>query len=86
MRPLAEDTPIEVERIQVEIVRRMTPGEKLSQMVSLNRFLRTMVRTQIRKKYPGASEREIELRAASRWLSPDLMVRAFGWDPRIEGY
>ena len=84
MKPLAEDTPIEVERIQVEMVRQTTPGQKLARMTSLNRSLRTMAREQIRSQYPQASEREIELRTAARWLGPELMRRAFGWDPDTE--
>lgn len=86
MRPLAEDTPIEVERIQVEILRRMSPGQKMDRMTSLNRSLRSMVRAQIRRRHPDAFEREIDLRTASRWLDPDVMAKAFGWDPRVDGY
>ena len=33
-----------------------------------------------------SSEREQALRVASRWIEPDLMARAFGWDVREVGY
>jgi hypothetical protein len=86
MRPLAEDTPIEIEHIQMELLSRLSPAQKMERMVSLNRSLRSMVRAQIRQRYPDASEREIDLRTASRWLDPEMMAKAFGWDPRVEGY
>ncbi len=86
MRPLAEDTPIEVERIQVEILRRMTPAQKMERMVSLNRSVRSIAQASVRRKYPNASAREVTMRVASRWLPAELMVKAFGWDPRAEGY
>jgi hypothetical protein len=35
MKPLAEDTPIEVERIQMEMVRQLTPAQKLSNLPGL---------------------------------------------------
>lgn len=82
MKPLAEDTPIEVERIQMEMVRQLTPAQKLARMAALNRSLKTIAREQFRSQFAEASEREFELRPAARWLDPELMRRAFGWDPR----
>ena len=38
--------------------------------------------TGVRMQYPDASDREVFLRAASRHLSRDQMVRVYGWDPR----
>lgn len=86
MKPLAEDTCPEVEALHVEMMRALTPSEKMARMVSLNRSLRAMAREAVRRAHPQASEREVALRAASRWLPADLMVMAFGWDPRFEGY
>jgi hypothetical protein len=84
MKPLAEDTPLEVERIQVELIRRLSPAEKMARFVSLNRSVRAIARAGVRKQYPVASEREIDLRTAARWLDAETMRRAFGWDPDAE--
>lgn len=40
----------------------------------------------IQRTHPEASEREQKLRLASRWLPPELMVKAFGWDVQLMGY
>jgi len=38
------------------------------------------------RRHPNADAREQALRVASRWIEPELMVRAFGWDVREVGY
>lgn len=86
MKPLAEDTRPEVEALHVELMRALTPAEKMARMVSLNRSLRAIARAAARRAHPEATEREVALRAASRWLPADLMRKAFGWDPHVEGY
>ncbi len=40
----------------------------------------------VRRRHPNADAREQALRVASRWLEPELMVRAFGWDVSEVGY
>ena len=80
------DTPAEVERLLIEGYRRMSPRDKLERVRQLNHGVQQMALARIRQKYPGASEREHQLRLASLWLTRELMVEAFGWDPEIEGY
>lgn len=48
--------------------------------------LRQAQLAQIRKTYPDADEHELKLRLAARWIEPELMKKAFGWDPEKEGY
>jgi hypothetical protein len=41
----------------------------------------------IKARYgPDLSERELRLRLAALWIDRETMVRAFGWDPEIQGY
>jgi hypothetical protein len=40
----------------------------------------------IKLKRPEADQREMMLRLASRRIEPELMRKAFGWDPEAEGY
>ncbi|MFA0740235.1 MAG: hypothetical protein DFNUSKGM_000337 [Candidatus Fervidibacter sacchari] len=41
---------------------------------------------EVRQRHPNADEREIRLRVASRWLPPELMQKAFGWNPKERGF
>lgn len=87
MALFSDDTPPEVEEILLERYRRMTPEEKLEQVVALNRAAQGMALARIRAQYgPGLSEREERLRLAALWLDRDTMIEVFGWDPEVEGY
>jgi len=35
--------------------------------------------------HPEASDREVFLRVAARHLPRDLMIRAYKWDPEVDG-
>jgi len=50
------------------------------------RFMRALSEADVRANHPDAGEREVFLRAASRRLDRDLMIRAYGWDPQAHGY
>jgi hypothetical protein len=86
MKPLAEDTSIEVERIQMEILRRMTPGQKMDRVRDLTMTAAEMQYAAIKRQRPDASDEEIRLRVISRWLPRELMIRAYNWDPAEHGY
>ena len=80
------DTSPEIERIIIEGYRKMPVWEKLRQVLELNQLVQQLALNDIRRRYPDADERELRLRLASRWIEPELMRRAFGWDPEKEGY
>ncbi|MFN0108359.1 MAG: hypothetical protein ACKVZH_05845 [Blastocatellia bacterium] len=86
MRTLAEDTPPEIERIIIEGYRRMSAAQKLQIMQDLQQSARLLALGEIRRQHPQASERELQLRLASRWIEPEMMHKAFGWNPDVEGY
>jgi hypothetical protein len=65
--------------------RRATPAEKLERVLSLGRSVNELTRAWLRKEYPAATPREIELRLAARNLDRELMIKAFGWDPEVHG-
>lgn len=81
-----DDTDPAIRAILIEGYRRMTPSQKLERVRALTRAVQELALTDIRRRHPDASEREQALRLASRWLGPDLMLRAFGWDVREAGY
>lgn len=86
MKPLSLDTDPEAEAILIEGYRRMPVWKKLQQVGELSDLVRQLAMNDIRRRYPQADEREVKLRMASRWIEPELMRKAFGWDPDKEGY
>jgi hypothetical protein len=83
--PGPSDTSPEVERMMIEIWRRATYEQKLQRVLSLGRMLNELARAELRRRYPEASAREIDLRLASRTIDRETMIRAFGWDPEVHG-
>jgi len=63
----------------------MTASEKINGMLALSPARFEMVRAEIRRHHPGISEREVFLRAAARQLDREIMIRAYGWDPKENG-
>jgi hypothetical protein len=79
------DTPRSVERMMMELWRHATPEQKLARVFGMGRMINELARAELRKRYPSASAREIELRLASRTIPRDTMILAFGWDPELHG-
>jgi hypothetical protein len=72
------DTSPEAWEIYLDIQRRMTPGEKISRVFDRNRMIRKMKEAGLRKKYPAATEREIQLRRIRLELGNELFLRVYG--------
>ena len=65
MRPIptrSADTDVEAERVQLELLRRASPGERAALAMSLSATVITLARRALRRQYPEASEEEIGLR------------------------
>jgi hypothetical protein len=80
------DTHPKIEAFLVEGYRKMSPAQKLERVRALTRAVQELALLDVRRRHPNADAREQALRVASRWIEPDLMVRAFGWDVREVGY
>jgi len=76
-RPLAADTPIEIEDRQIEGWRGMTAAQKAGLISSMCRASREMALAGIRHRYPDASPREQFLRLAMLTLGHDLARQAY---------
>ena len=79
------DTSPTAEAYLVEGYRRMSPREKMARVRALNMAVLALAETDVRRRYPRADQREIDLRVASRWLDAETMRRVFGWDVEREG-
>ena len=83
---LPNDTHPKIEALLIEGYRNMSPAQKLERVRALTRAVQELALLDVRRRHPGASAREQALRVASRWIEPELMVRAFDWDVRETGY
>jgi hypothetical protein len=86
MRAHLQDTPPEIEKLIIEGYRKMSAAQKLQIMQDLIRAAQLLALSDIKRRHPNAAERELQLRLASRWIEPELMRKAFGWDQEKEGY
>jgi hypothetical protein len=75
------DTDPRAMEVWMDILRRKTPGERIAMALEMSEFAVRLSVSGVRARYPGASEREIFLRAAALRLPRELMIRAYGWDP-----
>ncbi len=80
------DTHPTIEAFLIEGYRKMSPAQKLERVRALTRAVQELALLDVRRRHPEADAREQALRVASRWIEPDLMARAFGWDVREVGY
>lgn len=79
------DTSPEADERMFQLWRRATPAQKLRKIFSIGKMVNDLVRGELRRRYPAATPREIELRLAARNLPRETMIRAFGWDPQLHG-
>jgi len=74
---LSRDTSAEVERLQIEAWRRMTPVEKAAAMSQATRDVVTLALSGIRQRHPDASDRECFIRLAALQLGPTLVRQVY---------
>lgn len=81
MRPA--DTSPEAWNVWLDLIRKMTPAERLHGTFEYFAFVRNLAESTLRSKYPEATGREIFLRAARQRLGADLFERACGDELRV---
>jgi hypothetical protein len=83
--PEFQDTDPAAMKVWIDLLRKKTPGENLAAVQGLSGMAMELARAGERLAHPKADEREVFLRAASRWLDRDLMIQAYGWDAEAHG-
>jgi len=76
MRPA--DTSPDAWRQYHEILRRMSPEEKLQRAFELSRLVRSLAEAGLRERFPQATGQEIFLRRVRQEWGPDLFRRVYG--------
>jgi hypothetical protein len=71
------DTSAEAERVLVEKLRAMSPGQRLGLALSLSRSVRALALAGIRQRYPEATDREQFLRFSVAIHGRELATAAY---------
>lgn len=64
----------------------MSAIDKLDVVTDLNRACDQLSASGVRRRYPEASDAEVQRRVVALRLGRELMVRVYGWDPVVEGW
>ena len=86
METQSVDTPPDIEEMVIRRYREMGPLGRLRAALDKNRAVESLALAGIRHRHGALEEREQRLRLFALRLDREDMVRAFGWDPEIEGY
>jgi hypothetical protein len=86
VKTLSDDTTPAAEAALIRRARELSPAEKLELVAAMTRSLWGLAEAGVRSRHPAASDEEARRRLAARVLPPELVLAAFGWDPRREGY
>lgn len=86
MKPLSPDTTNEAQRVHFELMRKLPDWKRLTLALELTHATRQLVLADIRHRFAEAGEEEIRRRFIARVLPREDVIRAFGFDPKQEGY
>ena len=78
MSDLYSDTPPKMERMQIEIIRRMPAWKKFAVLDGLNETVKTLAMSGILQQHPTATPQEVRLILAERMLGPELAQKVYG--------
>jgi hypothetical protein len=76
MRPA--DTSPEAWQVYLDVLRKMTPSERLQRCLEWSEVVRRFAEAGLRERFPKADEHEILLRYARMTLGEELFRKAYG--------
>jgi hypothetical protein len=82
MTTLSPDTSPEIERLQIERLRQMSPWRKMTLMADMCQAVQTLALAGLRQRYPADTPAQRQRRLADLQLGPELARRVYG--PRSE--
>jgi hypothetical protein len=86
MKPLSQDTKPEAQRKHYELMRKLSPEQRLSMAFALTDATRNLILADLHHRFPEADENEIRRKFIARVLSRKDVIRAYGFDPKAEGF
>lgn len=86
MKSLSSDTTDKAQRKHFELIRRLPDWKRLALAFELTDAARQLVLSDIISQFPNATADEVRRRFIARVLSREDVIRAYGFDPKQEGY
>ena len=86
MKPLSPDTTPEAQRKQYELMRKLSTEQKLSLAFALTDTMRQLILADLHHRFPQGDANEIRRRFIARVLPREDVIRAYGFDPKAEGF
>jgi hypothetical protein len=86
MKPLSADTTVNAQRKHYELMRRLTPSQRLAMAFELTDAGRKLILADLQHRFPRADTTEIKRRFIARVLPRADVLRVYGFDPRTEGF
>ena len=80
----ARDTSIEAYGVQVEVVRAMSTGERMAQVMELSESMWAVTADGIRRRHPDYDSSEVEWASRRLRLGDELFRAAWPEAPRLE--
>ena len=86
MKSLSPDTTRTAQRKHYELMRKLAPEERLAMAFALTNATRNLILADLHHRFPQADHDEIRRRFIARVLSREDVIRAYGFDPKAEGF
>jgi hypothetical protein len=86
MKPLSPDTSPEAQQVQFELLRRTPVWKRLALTCEIIQATRKLMLSDLRRRYPQASENELRRKLIARLLTRDEVMSVYGFDPEEEAY
>lgn len=81
MRPISPDTSVEAQQKHFELMRRLPGWKRLQFAFELTQATREMALSDIRYRFPRATDEQVRRRFIARVLRREDVIRAYGFDP-----
>ena len=79
MNPLDQDTSPEQKRRYYELLRHLTPAQRLHAMSAATRRMRMMAEAGIRRRHPGASDKQVRFELVRLLYGEEAARRLAGY-------
>jgi hypothetical protein len=86
MKPLSADTSPAAQEMHFALMRKLPDWKRLQLALELTQATRELVWSDINSRFGDCTAVEIRRRFIARMLSREDVIRAYGFDPKQEGY
>ena len=86
MKPLSADTSPEAQLKQYELMRRLSPAQRLKLAFDLTEVTRALIMADLQYRNPDANEATLRRKFIARVLSREEVIHVFGFEPDTEDH